>query len=34
MFTKGQTILRELGDGLVLRRSTPEDAEHWLRSIA
>ncbi len=27
MFTKGKTILRELGDGLVLRRSTPEDAE-------
>jgi hypothetical protein len=26
MFTKGQTILRDLGDGLVLRRSTSEDA--------
>jgi Acetyltransferase (GNAT) domain len=27
MFTRGQTILRDLGDGLVMRRSTPEDAE-------
>ena len=27
MFTQGETILRELGDGLILRRSTPEDAE-------
>ncbi len=27
MFTKPQTILRDLGNGLVLRRSTPEDAE-------
>jgi hypothetical protein len=27
MLTKGQTILRDLGDGLVLRRSTSEDAE-------
>jgi hypothetical protein len=27
MFTKGQTILRDLGDGLILRRSTPEDAD-------
>jgi hypothetical protein len=27
MFTKGQTILRDLGNGLVMRRSTPEDAE-------
>jgi len=26
MFTQGATILRELGDGLILRRSTPEDA--------
>ena len=26
MFTKGQTILRDLGDGLILRRSTPDDA--------
>ena len=27
MFTQSKTILRDLGDGLVLRRSTPEDAE-------
>ncbi len=27
MFTKGKTILRDLGDGLILRRSTPEDAD-------
>jgi len=28
MFTKGETtILRDLGDGLILRRSTPEDAD-------
>ncbi len=27
MFTKQQTILRDLGNGLVLRRATPEDAE-------
>ncbi|HET9589440.1 MAG TPA: GNAT family N-acetyltransferase [Anaerolineales bacterium] len=27
MLTKGQTILRDLGGGLVMRRSTPEDAE-------
>jgi len=27
MFTKQQTILRDLGNGLVLRRSTPEDAD-------
>jgi hypothetical protein len=27
MFTKGQTILRDLGDGLILRRSKPEDAD-------
>ena len=27
MFTESKTILRDLGDGLVLRRSTPEDAE-------
>jgi hypothetical protein len=27
MFAKQKPILRELGDGLVLRRSTPEDAE-------
>ncbi|HEX9387031.1 MAG TPA: GNAT family N-acetyltransferase [Anaerolineales bacterium] len=27
MFTKGQTLLRDLGDGLILRRSTPEDAD-------
>ena len=27
MFTKPQTILRDLGSGLILRRSTPEDAE-------
>ncbi len=27
MFTKQQPILRDLGNGLVLRRSTPEDAE-------
>lgn len=27
MFTQGETISRELGDGLILRRSTPEDAE-------
>jgi hypothetical protein len=27
MFTKQQTILRDLGNGLVLRRSTSEDAE-------
>ena len=28
MFTKGETtILRDLGDGLILRRSTPEDGE-------
>jgi hypothetical protein len=26
MFAKQQTILRDLGDGLVLRRSTPQDA--------
>ena len=27
MFTRQQTILRDLGDGLILRRSTPDDAE-------
>lgn len=27
MLTKRQTILRDLGNGLVMRRSTPEDAE-------
>lgn len=27
MFTKGQTVLRDLGNGLVMRRSTPQDAE-------
>jgi hypothetical protein len=27
MFTKQKTILRDLGNGLVMRRSTPEDAE-------
>ena len=27
MFTKHQTILRDLGDGLILRRASPEDAE-------
>src|SRR5690349_17077122 len=27
MFTKEQTILRDLGNGLVMRRSTPADAE-------
>jgi hypothetical protein len=27
VFTKGQTILRDLDNGLVLRRSTPDDAE-------
>ena len=27
MFTKSQNILRDLGDGLVMRRSTSEDAE-------
>jgi hypothetical protein len=27
MFSKQQTILRDLGNGLVLRRSTPEDAD-------
>jgi hypothetical protein len=27
MFAKGQTILRDLGNGLIMRRSTPEDAE-------
>lgn len=27
MFTKQQTILRDLGDGLVMRRSTSEDAD-------
>ena len=27
MFTRSQTILRDLGDGLILRRSTPEDAD-------
>jgi hypothetical protein len=27
MFIKGETILRDLGDGLILRRSTPEDAD-------
>lgn len=27
MLTQSKTILRELGDGLILRRSTPEDAE-------
>src|SRR5688572_3985319 len=26
VFPKQQTILRDLGDGLILRRSTPEDA--------
>jgi hypothetical protein len=26
MFTRQQTILRDLGDGLIMRRSTPEDA--------
>lgn len=27
MFTKQQTILRDLGNGLIMRRSTPEDAD-------
>ena len=27
MFTKQQTILRDLGNGLILRCATPEDAE-------
>ena len=27
MFTKGETILRDLGDGLIMRRSTPEDRD-------
>lgn len=27
MLTRQQTILRDLGDGLVMRRSTPQDAE-------
>jgi hypothetical protein len=27
MFTQSKTILRDLGNGLVLRRSTPQDAE-------
>jgi len=27
MFTEGETILRKLGDGLILRRSRPEDAD-------
>ena len=27
MFTKGQTILRDLGGGLILRRSTSKDVE-------
>ncbi len=27
MFTRSQTVLRDLGNGLVMRRSTPEDAE-------
>ena len=27
MFTQSKTILRDLGDGLVMRRSTPEDAD-------
>lgn len=27
MFTKGQTILRDLGSGLIMRCSTPDDAE-------
>jgi hypothetical protein len=27
MFTQGETISRELGDGLILRRSTPADAD-------
>lgn len=27
MFTKGQSILRDLGNGLIMRRSTPEDAD-------
>jgi hypothetical protein len=27
MFTKQQTVLRDLGNGLIMRRSTPEDAE-------
>ena len=27
MFTKQQTILRDLGNGLVMRRSTPQDAD-------
>ena len=27
MFTRGQAILRDLGNGLVMRRSTPEDAD-------
>ncbi len=27
MFTEGQTILRDLGDGLILRRSTSQDVE-------
>ncbi len=27
MFTKQKTILRDLGNGLVMRRSTPEDAD-------
>jgi hypothetical protein len=27
MFTKQQTILRDLGNGLIMRRSTPQDAD-------
>jgi len=27
VFTRGQTILRDLGNGLILRRSTPDDAD-------
>jgi GNAT acetyltransferase-like protein len=27
MFTKGETILRDLGGGLIMRRSTPEDGD-------
>lgn len=27
MFTKGQIILRDLGNGLIMRRSTPDDAD-------
>ena len=27
MFTQGETVVREVGDGLILRRSKPEDAD-------